>query len=104
MKREHRMPFGAEPASNGMTRFRLWAPVARQVVLLLGQERVRMAALPDGWWEATVAAPPGTRYRYLIDGGREVPDPASRFNPADAHGASEVTNPTGFQWDDGNWQ
>ena len=35
----------------------------------------------------------GTRYRFRIDGEIEVPDPASRFQPDDVHGPSEVVDP-----------
>ena len=108
MKRTHRMPFGAEILEPGRTRFRLWAPSARDVTLVLarqgGAERVRMAATRDGWWELIAAAPVRTRYRYQIDGGREVPDPASRFNPDDVHGPSEVVDPAAFDWDDVAWR
>src|SRR5512140_1217832 len=108
MKRMHRMPFGAEILQTGRTRFRLWAPSARDVTLVLarpdGAERVRMAAARGGWWELVAAAPANTLYRYLIDGGREVPDPASRFNPDDVHGPSQVVDPTAFEWDDGDWR
>ena len=34
MKRRHAMPFGAELSAGGGTRFRLWAPAARQIDLL----------------------------------------------------------------------
>ena len=102
------MPFGAEILESGRTRFRLWAPSAREVSLVLardgGTDRVRMETAQDGWWEQVTAAPAHTRYRYLIDGAREVPDPASRFNPDDVHGPSEVVDPDAFEWDDGGWR
>jgi malto-oligosyltrehalose trehalohydrolase len=105
MRRLHRMPFGAE-LDGARTRFRLWAPLARNVELVAeaqasprGMERLR-----DGWWELIVEAPAGSRYRYRIDGTLEVPDPASRFNPEDVHGPSEVVDPGAFSWDDGDWQ
>jgi 1,4-alpha-glucan branching enzyme/maltooligosyltrehalose trehalohydrolase len=43
-----------------------------------------------------------TRYRFRIDGGLLVPDPASRSNPDGVHGASMVVDPRDFAWDD-NW-
>ena len=58
-----------------------------------------------GWYEhVTRAGRPGTRYRYRIDGELAVPDPASRFNPDDVHGASEVVDPRAFEWTDGDWR
>jgi malto-oligosyltrehalose trehalohydrolase len=103
------MPFGATPTGDGRVRFRLWAPGARAVELLLGRtatERVeRLHALREGWFETvTAGAGPGASYRFRVDGGTAVPDPASRFNPDDVHGASEVIDPEAFVWQDDGWQ
>ncbi len=57
-----------------------------------------------GWAEyVTREAPPGTRYRYRIDGELLVPDPAARFQPGDVHGASEVVDPLAHAWTDTAW-
>ena len=105
------MPFGAEFTAGGEVRFRLWAPAARQVELLLCDPRgaalqaAPMQALADGFFAlVTGAAGAGSLYRYRIDGTREVPDPASRRNPLGVHGPSEVVDPTAYAWDDAAWQ
>jgi malto-oligosyltrehalose trehalohydrolase len=102
----HRMPFGAEPAGGNRTRFRLWAPTARSVELLLADGRgpLPMPDAGDGWRELTAEAQAGTRYRYRIDGALEVPDPASRFNPDDVHAGSEVVAPEAFEWPEDGWR
>jgi maltooligosyltrehalose trehalohydrolase len=102
------MPFGAEILDDGGTRFSLWAPGAKSVALCLeapGAARaVEMACRPDGWYMLQLpAAGAGTRYRYLIDGKIKVPDPASRFQPDDVHGPSEVLDPRSFKWQDALW-
>ena len=98
------MPFGAQ-IEDGATRFRLWAPAAGQVDVELNGERIPLARGDDGWHEARLdAAGAGTRYCYLIDGDLRVPDPASRFNPDDIHGASEVIDPQAFAWRDDAWR
>jgi maltooligosyltrehalose trehalohydrolase len=108
MKRNHRMPFGAEYREDGSVRFRLWAPKAQRVSLSLERERktpLAMAKLDHGWFELSVDdAGPGDRYKYLIDDVTEVPDPASRFQPLDVHGPSEIVDPNAFVWNDENWQ
>ncbi|MGH7413305.1 MAG: malto-oligosyltrehalose trehalohydrolase [Candidatus Rokuibacteriota bacterium] len=100
------MPFGAEVREDGTTRFRLWAPGARQLELWL-EEPGRAVPMPrdaGGWAEyVTREAPPGTRYRYRIDGETLVPDPAARFQPGDVHGASEVIDPLAYPWTDTGW-
>ncbi|HTW39158.1 MAG TPA: malto-oligosyltrehalose trehalohydrolase [Steroidobacteraceae bacterium] len=107
--RVHRMPFGAELTAERAVRFRLWAPAAQRVELALYEPRgtryLEMPACGDGWVELTTdAAGPGTLYRYRIDGGLEVPDPASRFNPSDVGGPSMVVDPYAFKWTDASWR
>ena len=46
----------------------------------------------------------GTRYRYVLDGTKERPDPASRFQPDGVHDASMVVDPTSFPWTDLSWR
>jgi len=117
MKRAHDMPFGAAVTADGGVRFRLWAPGAAGVDLRLegpsGERRLPMDALGDGWHQlVTDQAGPGTRYRFRpcgepgtgADGGLWVPDPASRFNPDDVHGPSEVIDPAAYTWQDGAWR
>jgi maltooligosyltrehalose trehalohydrolase len=109
MKRVHAMPFGSELLTTGGVRFRLWAPTARLVTLLLGTgataAEAPMRPVGDGWFELVAeAAGVGSRYRYRIDAGLCVPDPASRRNPDGVHGASEVIDPVAFDWLDDNWR
>ena len=98
------MPFGAQVLGEGGVRFRLWAPAAQQVALSLDGASFPMKGLEDGWFERVEKARPGARYRYRIDGGEEVPDPASRFQPGDAEGPSEVVDAAAFPWQDGPWR
>jgi malto-oligosyltrehalose trehalohydrolase len=99
------MPFGAELLPSGGVRFRLWAPAARQVDLSFEGQFIPLASKGDGWFELVHdEARPGSRYCYRIDGRQEVPDPASRFQPKDAEGPSEVIDPGAFDWQDAGWQ
>jgi maltooligosyltrehalose trehalohydrolase len=102
------MPFGAEVQPDGSVRFRLWAPAAKSVALSL--ENVNTRPLPltptgQGWFELTTSqARAGSLYRFDIDGKIMVPDPASRFQPHDVHGPSEVIDPAAFGWTDDHWR
>ncbi|HEY6248777.1 MAG TPA: alpha-amylase family glycosyl hydrolase, partial [Candidatus Angelobacter sp.] len=102
------MPFGAECTPDGQVRFRLWAPKARRINLCLAREtedRCLPLTATDGWFELiTDLAAPETRYQFEIDGGLKVPDPASRFQPDDVHGPSEVVDPSSFAWGDQLWR
>jgi maltooligosyltrehalose trehalohydrolase len=103
---QHDMRFGATVREDGRTDFRLWAPAAREVTLVLGESRhIPMQAAPNGWHEAlALDVPPGTRYRYGVGNGLVVPDPASRCNPDDVHGPSMVIDARGYRWRDAAWR
>ncbi|MBX9623379.1 MAG: malto-oligosyltrehalose trehalohydrolase [Gemmataceae bacterium] len=101
------LPVGAEVVSDGVE-FRVWAPNARtvEVVSELQGKSGSMELRPEagGYFRGTrrgTAA--GDRYRYRLDGGEPLPDPASRFQPVGPHGPSEVVDPSRFRWTDGEW-
>ena len=99
------MPHGAQWVSHLGTRFRLWAPAHDRVDLAIeGQVPRPMEALDHGWHELICRdAEPGTLYRFRMPDGLLVPDPASRFQPQDVHGPSEVIDPTEYRWSDMHW-
>lgn len=102
----HDMPFGAQ-VEPGNVRFRLWAPAQDEVTLLLqtaGHEHALPMVRAGGWFEChSEAAQPGDRYLYRLQDGRRVPDPASRFQPDDVRGASEVVDPYAYVWQQADW-
>ncbi|HEV7714103.1 MAG TPA: malto-oligosyltrehalose trehalohydrolase [Steroidobacteraceae bacterium] len=107
IRHRHEMPFGAELVEGGV-RFRLWAPAAKSVDLLHLQDgepqALPMSALPDGWFELiTHTATTGSRYKFRIDGGVEVPDPAARANE-DIEGASVVVDALKYEWRTETWR
>jgi maltooligosyltrehalose trehalohydrolase len=103
------MPFGAQRLPDRRVRFRLWAPAARRVDLVLespqGSRTLPLEPCGEGWQElVTGEARAGSRYRFSIDGGALVPDPASRRNSQGVHGPSEVIDPEEFDWTDDDWR
>ncbi len=99
------MPFGAQIEDDGSVRFALWAPDASAVELLLeregGERSLPMTDDGEGWFRlSTARARPGDLYRFRPGGTIPVPDPASRFQPRDVHGPSEIIDPRAFAWDD----
>src|SRR4030095_7839837 len=102
------MPFGATVIAADLVRFQLWAPAARSVDLCVesanGETLVPMKRREHGWFGLDHRCRArSTRYRHRIDGGHKVPDPASRYNPLDVHGPSEVIAAADFDWDDTGW-
>jgi maltooligosyltrehalose trehalohydrolase len=108
MKRSHSMLLGAEVREDGSVRFRVWAPKASRVDLCLegtDKDALPLAKLESSWFELiTREAGPGAHYRFQIDDEVQVPDPASRFQPHDVHGPSEVIDPDRFDWTDDQWR
>lgn len=99
-------PLGALP-QNGGVQFRLWAPKARKVDLVLEQEGriLPVQAIGDGYYEQFVPGlEEGALYRYRLDDGPIFPDPYSRFQPEGVHGPSMVIDPNRYQWTDQEWQ
>jgi 1,4-alpha-glucan branching enzyme/maltooligosyltrehalose trehalohydrolase len=65
---------------------------------------IPMVTAEGGWFEVrSDDAHPGSRYRFVLEDGLRVPDPASRCNPGDVHRASVVVDPTAFHWQDEGW-
>jgi malto-oligosyltrehalose trehalohydrolase len=103
--RHHHLPYGAEIAGD-QVRFRFWAPNHATVALRIeGETQLQpMTPVGLGFHELLVpSAGPGTLYRYVLTDGLEVPDPASRFQPDDVHGPSEVIDPKAYRWKDSDW-
>lgn len=105
------MPFGCSLLQDRTPVFRLWAPAVSTVELCLGERldspdrRFAMNALAEGWFELALGeARVGDRYFYLLDKNLAVPDPASRFQPADVQGPSQIMDPQAYAWRDGEWR
>jgi maltooligosyltrehalose trehalohydrolase len=97
--------FGAQHV-NGGVHFRLWAPNQANVSLILDdRDPTSMSRSADGWHDLmSTSAKAGALYKFRLQDGLEVPDPASRFQPQDAHGPSEVVDPHTYKWNDGAWK
>ncbi len=102
------LDIGANRTGPDLTRFRVWAPRASSVAIRFldgDPSTVPMQPEADGYFQTTVAGvAAGTRYRYILDGTLERPDPASRFQPDGVHGPSAVVDHNAFQWTDRTWR
>src|SRR4029078_8030818 len=89
-----KFPIGAEVNPDGVN-FRVWAPKARSVAVVLEEQTAYpydLIAETGGYFAGLVeTARAGMRYRYCLD--REsvlYPDLASRFQPEGPHGPSLI--------------
>jgi maltooligosyltrehalose trehalohydrolase len=105
----HSMPFGARLLPDGRVQFRLWAPAAKKVELCLQTKALRncvqMTKESNGWYGViSDQASADSYYQYRINEKTYVPDPASRFQPQDVEGASQVIDPGEWQWQENDWR
>src|ERR1041385_6297417 len=93
--------------AGGRCRFRVWAPYADRVELHIVSPEDRffdMERRERGYHQVGMdSVHPGTRYRYRLNGQRELSDPASTFQPDGVHGPSEVSS-ADFPWTDASWR
>ena len=113
----------------GATRFEVWAPDASLVevhverdddtdvgietdveieseidIEIVQLEREAGAVAELDTWSVTVAGVGhGDRYRFRLDGGDWLADPASRWQPDGVHGPSAVVDESVFRWHDDAW-
>lgn len=81
--------------------WRVWAPRAQQVELVLGDERVAMNAEESGGGFFSVeksGVTAGKRYGFSLDGGPTRPDPCTLYQPDGVHQASALFLPEAFEW------
>ena len=96
-----------------MHEFRVWAPDAKKMTLLLNGKGDNGADLrcamegpdTDGWWSVKAAAECGDDYAYLIDADTKAyPDPRALDLAHGVHGPSRLYDQSTFVWHDPLWQ
>jgi maltooligosyltrehalose trehalohydrolase len=97
---------------DGVAQFRVWAPAAERVTLVLESALTREIALQrepvngnrGGYFSVAVPGlTAGTRYRLRLDDRGPFPDPCSRYQPDGPHGASCLVDGSSFEWSDSHW-
>jgi maltooligosyltrehalose trehalohydrolase len=84
--------------------YTVWAPEARTVELVTDSGSLAMAHGGQGTFTSTRPGRAGDRYRFRVDGGPPLPDPASRAQPDGVGGPSAVVDPASFAWTDDSWR
>src|SRR6187397_1037072 len=107
---KRRYPIGAELIGDNQTHFRVWAPKAQKVDVVLEDATeakpkfFSLTAESGGYFSSAASAGSGARYHFRVNGAENFyPDPASRFQPDGPHGPSCIVDPTKFRWRDVDW-
>ena len=100
-------PLGVTRLSATDWQFVVWAPRAKNVEVRITSDNSRLVPLQGdlfGYHSGRIAGlQPGARYLFRLDDRRELPDPASRFQPEGVHGPSQLVDLADFRWDDDGW-
>ena len=107
---QRRYPIGAEVIEPDQAHFRVWAPKAQRVDLVLEDTAAKnprqtfhaLEAEEGGYFSGSANAGAGARYRFCVN-NNFYPDPASRFQPDGPHGSSCVVDSAQFRWTDSPW-
>ena len=94
--------FGPVLLPDNQMRVSLWAPSLQSVSVMIDALDPKPMRKQDGWFTATAQA--GTAYRFVLPDGTRVPDPASRAQEDDVHGASLVVDPAAYAWKTKGWR
>ncbi len=101
--RAHDLRHGPVLLGDGRVRFRLWAPSVDSVALRVGGADLPMQPADTGWFQLETSASAGSEYNFVLPDGLAVPDPASRAQAGDVHGASVVVDPSAYAWTTTDW-
>ena len=85
----------------------VWAPEAETVELLLTGSQMRSPLQREdyGYWSTiSDTLKEGSGYKFMINGEKELPDPASLYQPNGVHGSSSAIRIDTFPWADDQWK
>jgi len=98
---------GVNIDNDGKTNVLLWAPNVKEAGIRICKDRkdIPLQKADYGYWKLeTTELKEGDKYKFILDGEKFLPDPASLSQPDGVHEASEVFNLKGFKWADERWK
>lgn len=91
----------------GLANVVLWAPEADRVEILLLSHNIKIPLICEeyGYWTLeTDLLLPDEKYQFMLNGEKNLPDPASLSQPDGVHGPSKTFDLRAFSWTDTNWK
>jgi maltooligosyltrehalose trehalohydrolase len=90
---------------DGGVHFRVWAPKAKRVDVVIEKSHFSLESQADGYFSAFVPGlKEGALYKFRLDDNLVFPDPCSYYQPQGPHGPSMVIDHDRFKWTDLEWQ
>jgi maltooligosyltrehalose trehalohydrolase len=86
--------------------FIVWAPLRNKVELVVSMPVSAVYPMEKdefGYWRVSIAASPGARYVFRLDGEITCPDPASLAQPDGVHEPSELIDRSVYRQGDEGW-
>jgi malto-oligosyltrehalose trehalohydrolase len=88
-----------------VSEFRVWAPAADSVEVVVDGGGYPMAPQDGDWWAADVpGAGAAADYSFRLDGGDLLADPRSSWQPQGVRGPSRLYDHRRFPWADAGWR
>lgn len=107
MKAIEERTLGININDKGLANIKLWAPLLEKVALFLPGKNYTIDLKKDEWgfWRGSANnIQYGDTYKYILDGDKQRPDPASLAQPDGVHGPSQVINLKEYNWTDLSWK
>jgi maltooligosyltrehalose trehalohydrolase len=102
------MKIGSQYIDNTRCEFVVWAPFLNGVelrIVSLREKLIPMEKDAKGYWRTIVEGKSQELlYFYRLEKKRDMPDPASHFQPQGVHGPSQAIDHRRFKWWDNDWQ
>src|SRR5829696_4502650 len=83
----------------------VWSPETEQVEISFANKRLPLVRDEWGYWKLTTKdIKRNELYKFVLNGEKELPDPASLSQPQGVHGPSQAINLKNFTWTDECWK
>ncbi|TWR31529.1 malto-oligosyltrehalose trehalohydrolase [Mucilaginibacter pallidiroseus] len=96
---------GVTFSQNGEAQIVLWAPKAEDVSIKIDEEGgISLNKADKGYWTLnTSKLKPLDKYKFILNGTDELPDPASRSQPDGVHGPSQAIDLAAYRKEAADW-
>lgn len=91
---------------DGIAQVRVWSPEAEKVAIKKKNgEVIPLEQIEYGYWEAhNMPLRPNDLYKVVLNGEKDLPDPASLSQPEGVHGHSQALDLRSYKWNDKEWK